>query len=235
MQRRGPEIDELHGQRGLRLERLQWVGHVVLAKLPDRSDHFAAIVRELHLDLARLARLKICGQLLAALLYGLTNVARERFRVGDWRLGSEAVSLACGGEAGGRRRRGLSGGFGIARGKRRCRPLGGSLLRRSGLRRGYFLRAGRRTYGVRRDGCALWVGRHGFERRRPATLGRGRLGRLGSRARSLPLAVRLGRAFFRRVALIGRREALAVYACNVGHQKRLLSPPAETGSRGNRK
>src|ERR1700722_13922382 len=97
MQRRGPQIDELHRQRGLRLKRLQWVGHVVLAELPERSDHFAAIVRELHLDLARLARLKICGQHLAALLYGLTNVARERFRVGDWKLGSEAVSLACGG------------------------------------------------------------------------------------------------------------------------------------------
>ena len=30
---------------------------------------------------------------------------------------------------------------------------------------------------------------------------------------SLPLGARLGRAFLRRVALIGRREALAVYAC----------------------
>ena len=102
----------------MRLERRQWVGHVVLAELPDRSDHFAAIVGEIHLDLARLARPQICGQHLAALLYGLTNVAGERFRVGNWKLGSEAVSLG-GGGAGGRRRRGLSGGCGIARGKQR--------------------------------------------------------------------------------------------------------------------
>src|ERR1700722_18646052 len=102
MQRRGPEIDEVHGQRGLRLERLQWVGHVVLAELPDRSDHFAALVGALHLDLARLARPQICGQHLAALLYGLTNVAGERFRVGNWKLGSETVSLPCVGGGGGR-------------------------------------------------------------------------------------------------------------------------------------
>ena len=63
---------------------------------------FRRIVGELHLDLARLARPQICGQHLAALLYGLTNVAGERFRVGNWKLGSEAVSLACGGGAGGR-------------------------------------------------------------------------------------------------------------------------------------
>src|ERR1700722_17470266 len=142
MQRRGPEIDEVHGQRGLRLERLQWVGHVVLAELPDRSDHFAAIVGELHLDLARLARPQICGENLAALLYGLTILAGERFRGGNWKSGSGAVSLACGGGAGGRRRHSLSGGFGIARGKRRCGPFGGGLLRRSGFGGGVFFWAG---------------------------------------------------------------------------------------------
>src|SRR5208283_3697125 len=105
---------------------------------------------------------------------------------------------------------------------------GGSLLRRSRWRRGSFQRAGRRTYGVRSGGCALWVGRYGFQRRRTATLGRGRLGRPGKRARALPLGARLGRTFLRQVALFGRREVLAVFASSVGHQE---ASPVTAGPR----
>ena len=53
LQRRGPEIDELRRQRGLRLERPLGLGHVIFGDLADRSDHFADIVGDRGLDLAR--------------------------------------------------------------------------------------------------------------------------------------------------------------------------------------
>ena len=180
------------------------------------------------------------GQHLAALLYGLDQCCgRARFRVGNWKLGSETVLRPRVGGVGGRHRwYGLSGGFGIARGKRRCRPVGA--LSRVGVACGEaaFQRAGRCTYGVRRSGCALGVGRHRFQRRRPGTAWAGPP--LGASAAALvrfPLGARLGRAFLRRVAPSSRssRGGLRSMRAMLAIKSVSFRRRAETGSRGNRK
>ena len=88
-QRCGPQVDELSGERRLRLDRPLGVGHVIFGDVADRPDHFADFVGESRLDLARLARPHVGGHRLAGVLDRAGDVAGERLDVGHRILGAE--------------------------------------------------------------------------------------------------------------------------------------------------
>ena len=86
-QGRSPEIDELPGKRGLRLERAFGVGGVIFGDAAERRDDLGDFVPLSSLGLAGLERLQIGREQLAALLDGASDIARKRFDIGQWDLG----------------------------------------------------------------------------------------------------------------------------------------------------
>src|SRR5208282_773771 len=125
LQRRGPQVDELRGQRRLRLDRPRGIGHVIFGDMADRADHFADFVGDRRLDLAGLARPQIGGDRAAGVLDRVPDVARERLGVREWIRDAEAEGAA-------RRRFGRGRGRG-GRGFRRGRRFGGRRGRGLGL------------------------------------------------------------------------------------------------------
>ena len=65
LQGRGPQIDELRRQRGLRLERPLGLGHVIFGDMAERPDHLSDVIGHGGLDLARFARPQIGCERLA--------------------------------------------------------------------------------------------------------------------------------------------------------------------------
>ena len=160
LQCRGPELDELPGQRRLRLKGPLRLGQVIFGHPAERPDHFAHLVGGRGLDLPAFPRTQVSGERLAAMLDRECDIVGERFHVGDGRLSGGAFGrrgsgpgFACAWRRGRRNRprwaRGRGGGLGRSRrglGFAGASPLGppGARLRlvlRKSVRKG-FLRRG---------------------------------------------------------------------------------------------
>ena len=105
LQCRTPKIDELRGQRRLRLKGPLRIGHVMFGHPADGTHHFADVVGGRGLDLPALPRAQVSGERLAALLDRERDIAGERLHVGERRLGARGWRRIKGANPRGRRRR----------------------------------------------------------------------------------------------------------------------------------
>ena len=81
LQGRGPEIDELGGQRGLRLEGALRIGEVIFRDLAERARHLSDVVGERRLERPVLARPQVGGEHLPRLLERAGHIVGEGFDI----------------------------------------------------------------------------------------------------------------------------------------------------------